>query len=204
MRSAAKSRRRAAGMTLRAYARHRRAKGLPGGSLEAVRKALRRGWIQAEPDGRIEPSRADRYWAALTVERVSIYRPGTRRLKSEPGDRPGATGKTTAARGQGERPRRAPAWKPSEAQVQRWTKVLAQLRIIDGRLASATLSPHVPRVTYPERLFWFFLNPRPDWAQQEPARYALLLAEEHLQLAHFELSRVLGRPPACPGDQEER
>ncbi len=85
-----------AALTLRAYGWHRRAKGLPGGSLQAVQRALKRGWIHAEPDGRIEPGRADREWAALTVERVSIYRPGTRRLKSE-GDRPAAKGEKRPA-----------------------------------------------------------------------------------------------------------
>lgn len=54
------------GLTRRAYARHRKGKGLPGGSLQAVQRALERGRIHLEADGGIDPIRADREWADNT------------------------------------------------------------------------------------------------------------------------------------------
>lgn len=54
------------GLSLRAYARHRAALGLPGATDAAVRKALRSERITAEPDGTIDPARADRDWSAQT------------------------------------------------------------------------------------------------------------------------------------------
>lgn len=54
------------GLSRRAYAEHRKARGLPGGSDTAVRKAISTGRIELEPDGTIDPARADRQWAAQT------------------------------------------------------------------------------------------------------------------------------------------
>lgn len=54
------------GLSRRAYARHRADKNLPGGSLQAVQRALSRGRIQLEVDGTIDPERADRDWVANT------------------------------------------------------------------------------------------------------------------------------------------
>ncbi len=79
-----------AGLSLRAYARWRRSQHLPGTTLKAVQKAVRRGWIHLESDGRIEPRWADREWAALHVPRVSVYRPGTRQRKDGAQDQPAA------------------------------------------------------------------------------------------------------------------
>ena len=56
------------GLSIRAYARHR------GVSDTAVHKAIRSGRITPEPDGTIDPNRADRDWARNTEE----PRPGTR------------------------------------------------------------------------------------------------------------------------------
>jgi hypothetical protein len=53
------------GLSLRGYARHRRALGLPGGTHQAVRKAIEGGRIASGPDG-IEPEVADRQWEANT------------------------------------------------------------------------------------------------------------------------------------------
>lgn len=53
-------------LSRRAYARHRKAKGLPGVSETAVRKALADGRIELEFDGKIDPDKADRMWAATT------------------------------------------------------------------------------------------------------------------------------------------
>ena len=54
------------GLSLRAYARHRADNGLPGASLQAVQRARDRGRITLEPDGSVDPERADREWAANT------------------------------------------------------------------------------------------------------------------------------------------
>jgi hypothetical protein len=54
-------------MTLsqRGYAKHRKERGLPGGSLAAVQKALTQGRIQAV-DGKIDAGLADAAWASNT------------------------------------------------------------------------------------------------------------------------------------------
>jgi hypothetical protein len=52
-------------LSLRAYARSRRARGLPGGTLQAVRKALASGRITAV-GGKINPTRADADWLRNT------------------------------------------------------------------------------------------------------------------------------------------
>lgn len=54
------------GLSRRKYAEHRRGLGLPGGSLQAVQRALERGRIHLEPDDTIDAERADREWAANT------------------------------------------------------------------------------------------------------------------------------------------
>ncbi|HGG60421.1 MAG TPA: elements of external origin, partial [Gammaproteobacteria bacterium] len=48
------------GISIRAYARHR------GVSDAAVRKAIKTGRITPEPDGTIDPQKADAEWAANT------------------------------------------------------------------------------------------------------------------------------------------
>lgn len=57
-------------MSGRGYAAHRRARGLTGGTHEAVRKAIATGRIIADADGRIDPDRADAAWAAFTRFRI--------------------------------------------------------------------------------------------------------------------------------------
>jgi hypothetical protein len=49
-----------------AYARHRKALGLPGGTHVAVLKAIKAGRIEPEPDGSIDPAKADAAWNANT------------------------------------------------------------------------------------------------------------------------------------------
>ncbi len=53
-------------MTIRAYAAHRRAAGLPGGSKRAVEIALARGRITRNERGKIDQARADAEWLAHT------------------------------------------------------------------------------------------------------------------------------------------
>jgi hypothetical protein len=50
-------------LTLRGYARSRRQRGLPGGTVEAVRKAVASGRISLTAAGKIDPGRADADWA---------------------------------------------------------------------------------------------------------------------------------------------
>lgn len=54
------------GLSRRAYARHRKDLGLIGGTDAAVRKAITAGRIDVEPDGTINPAKADAQWAAST------------------------------------------------------------------------------------------------------------------------------------------
>jgi len=65
------------GISIRAYGRHR------GVSDAAVRKAIRTGRITAEPDGTIDPAKADRQWAANT-ESAQQRHPLTQKLKPVP------------------------------------------------------------------------------------------------------------------------
>lgn len=63
-------------LSQRKYAAHRRALGLPGGTIRAVQKALLGGRIHALPNGKIDPVQADAEWAANTD--------ATRRRKDTP------------------------------------------------------------------------------------------------------------------------
>lgn len=54
------------GLSRRAYAAHRQAKGLPGVTDTAVRKAIASGRITTLPDGTIDPARADAEWRSGT------------------------------------------------------------------------------------------------------------------------------------------
>lgn len=56
-------------LSLRAYARHRAALGLPGRSLAAVQRAIDSGRIVPDRDGRIDPTVADRQWLENTIPR---------------------------------------------------------------------------------------------------------------------------------------
>jgi chorismate mutase len=56
-------------LSLRAYARSRRERCLPGGSLQAVRKAVLSNRISLTAAGKIDPAQADVAWAANTPAR---------------------------------------------------------------------------------------------------------------------------------------
>lgn len=53
-------------LSIRAYARHREALGLPGATDAAVRKAIKAGRITKNADGTIDPAKADAQWAGQT------------------------------------------------------------------------------------------------------------------------------------------
>lgn len=63
------------GLSRSAYARHRKAQGLPGGSHVAVIKALKDGRIVLEPDGTIDPAKADAAWQSNTNGALQRARP---------------------------------------------------------------------------------------------------------------------------------
>ena len=54
------------GLSIREYARHRRAAGLKGGSPWGVQKAMKAGRIHTNADGKIDPEQADAEWEATT------------------------------------------------------------------------------------------------------------------------------------------
>lgn len=54
------------GLSIVAYAKHRRELGLPGGNKNAVSKALETGRISRNRYGRIDPVQADKDWSAFT------------------------------------------------------------------------------------------------------------------------------------------
>jgi hypothetical protein len=64
-------------MSLRAYARHRKARGLDGGTHEAVRYAIKTGRITPLPDGKIDPEQADAQWEQTTSPRPAMDRAPT-------------------------------------------------------------------------------------------------------------------------------
>lgn len=69
-------------ISLRAYAAHRKAAGLSGGSLRAVQVAIAAGRVTADADGKIaDAAQADAQWAATTrADRVPRTRCTTTRL----------------------------------------------------------------------------------------------------------------------------
>src|ERR1039457_4331889 len=79
--------------SLRAYARHRRSEGLPGGSPAALAKAIASGRIMRLPDGRIDWDAADAASDRNTAERCpadgshSTAKTGSRREAPARGDR---------------------------------------------------------------------------------------------------------------------
>ena len=56
------------GLSQRAYAEHRKARGLVGANLTAVQSALRSGRISRNPKGKIDAAAADAAWEAHTAE----------------------------------------------------------------------------------------------------------------------------------------
>jgi hypothetical protein len=55
------------GLSIRAYAEHRRARGLRGGTNAAIQKALHSGRIRPNAHGKIDPQQADLAWAQATA-----------------------------------------------------------------------------------------------------------------------------------------
>ncbi len=106
-------------LSLRAYARHRRAAGLEGGTLAAVQKAIGTGRIEAEPGGGIDPVKADRAWAERTEPHIFADSPAARRRREA---RP-----VSATRDE---------WTPDPALAEAWRRRLAELRRFDHECAA--------------------------------------------------------------------
>lgn len=68
----------ARGLTIRAYAAHRRGAGLPGGSKRAVEIALKSGRITRNEYGKIDPARADAAWLANSPGSRPVSQPAPR------------------------------------------------------------------------------------------------------------------------------
>src|SRR5207249_3079142 len=69
----------AARLTRIAYAAHRKARGLPGGTLRSVQHAIADGRITIGPDGKLDPAEADRKWRNNTMPDRGGTRPGAGR-----------------------------------------------------------------------------------------------------------------------------
>ena len=54
-------------MTISDYAEYRKAKGLSGGTRQAVHKAIRDKRIVTEPCGKIDSNKADKMWIERTM-----------------------------------------------------------------------------------------------------------------------------------------
>ncbi len=88
-------------LSQRAYAAHRKERGLPGATLGAVQKALKARRITLEPDGLIDPAKADAAWASRTdpaKQTGQVKAEGPRNLKVMP---PPKQKETTAGGGDG-------------------------------------------------------------------------------------------------------
>ena len=68
------------GLSIRAYAEHRKQQGLPGGSAWSIKKALRDQRITRNEHGKIDPEVADRQWEQNTnpAQQRSPQKPSTR------------------------------------------------------------------------------------------------------------------------------
>lgn len=80
------------GISIRAYAEHRRRSGLPGGTKNAVEKALAAGRITRTRGGKIDPKTADEEWAATTTGSPGSAAQPLRGRNSGAGRRSGASG----------------------------------------------------------------------------------------------------------------
>jgi hypothetical protein len=55
------------GLSIRAYAEHRRVRGLRGGTTKAIQKAMAAGRIRPNAHGKIDPRQADQEWERSTA-----------------------------------------------------------------------------------------------------------------------------------------
>jgi hypothetical protein len=120
----------AVSLSRRAYAEHRRARGLSGVSDRAVRKAIATGRIALEADGGIDAAAADRQWAASTAPRATLQ-----------------TGRRLAVTASAIRAGQAPdpdkiTWAPTKALRRRWRLWLEQLEALDDAVMAEVERTH--------------------------------------------------------------
>lgn len=79
------------GMSIREYARRRRAAGLKGGTPSAVHQAIKAGRIQRDTEGLIDPEQADAAWESTTDGTRGDGHSGPTVLRRGPTRSPAAT-----------------------------------------------------------------------------------------------------------------
>jgi hypothetical protein len=119
------------GLSIRAYARQRKSAGLTGGTDAAVRKAIKTGRITPEPDGTVDPAKADRQWARQTDPSMQRGEAARAKPPSQPVPKAAldSVRETLVDAGQ------APDLEPGEATT-----------IVDARLAREILTAQLLRV----------------------------------------------------------
>lgn len=166
------------------YARSRKARGLPGGSREAVRRAVDAGRISAfGPDKLIDPELADRQWAKNTQVRASTgpAPAATGQVQDgDPVDRASAeleTGAGTDAAaaptqaGEGEQLQADPGYQQSRSR-----QAAADARTAEIKLAE--LEGALVRIDQVKASLAAMLAPVREGLLQIPARLAPLLAAQ--------------------------
>lgn len=186
------------GMSLRAYARHRKDRGLPGGSDTAVRKAIQAGRISKLPDGTIDPETADAEWSGSTdrakVRTDEQYQQGAERAREtiEAGETKPVP---PAAREAVEEASARPVEEVSGGGAVTYAKARAANEAIKAQMNKLRLQRQqnavVDRRAAVAHVFELARKERDTWLQL-PARKAALMAAE-LEVDAHSLEQVLDR-----------
>ncbi|MFC5498145.1 hypothetical protein ACFPOE_11415 [Caenimonas terrae] len=167
-------------LTQAEYARHRKARGLSGGSREAVRKAVDRGHISVfGPDKLVDQVLADTQWERNTRVRASAEAPATGNTAQDLVDAAGAEPAAAAASpapadqvtGPGEQLHADPGY-----QLSRSRQAAADARTAEIKLAE--LEGSLIRVDQVKSALASMLAPVREGLLQIPARLAPLLAPQ--------------------------
>lgn len=119
------------GLSIRAYAQHR------GVSHTAVAKAIKAGRISVEPDGKIDPAKADAQWARNTLPSQNLN-PGVSKPTPNVATRPVSTVSSAEAHAPLETRAAAPDYQTSRAIREAYAARLAKLEFEErtGKLIS--------------------------------------------------------------------
>lgn len=119
------------GLSIRAYAQHR------GVSHTAVAKAIKAGRISVEPDGKIDPAKADAQWARNTLPSQNLN-PGVSKPAPKVATRPVSTVSSAEAQAPLETRATAPDYQTSRAIREAYAARLAKLEFEErtGKLIS--------------------------------------------------------------------
>ena len=120
------------GLSIRAYAQHR------GVSHTAVAKAIKAGRISVEPDGKIDPAKADAQWARNTLPSQNLN-PGVSKPAPKVATRPVSTVSSGEAQAPLETRAAAPDYQTSRAIREAYAARLAKLEFEErtGKLLNA-------------------------------------------------------------------